>query len=199
MEPLPIPADSTLAHEAEPEKLEIVYQGPDVEDGTMGVRELSEVFDGLNRAFSIVASESDTDNKYQLRVKDVKANSFHIILEAVQFAKSNPAAASAVAAGAAVGLNAVTNAVSGAYRVIVDIAKMMDAKKRAKGIRIGLLPTSFEDGVVKLTVDSDLIILTKEQYELLLSQRVDKPLSQIVSPLESKKLTPLKCDVRMWS
>ena len=31
-------------------------------------------------------------------------------------------------------------------------------------------------------------MLTKEQYELLLSQRVDRQLSQIVSPLEAKKI-----------
>lgn len=170
------------------EIFELVYQGPDVNTGTMDAREAADVLIGMSRAFTTVASEEDLGDQYQLRVKDIEANSFHLIFEAIVFAKANPAAATAMAAGAAVLLNAATNTASGAYRVVNDLAKLIDAKKRTKGARIATLPALFGDGQVTITFLEDSIVLTKEQYELLLSQRVDRQLSQIVSPLEAKKI-----------
>jgi hypothetical protein len=170
------------------EIFELVYDGPDVEDGTIDASDLAEVLAGLNRAVSVVAFEADLSDRYRLRIKDVNADSFHLILRLIEYAKANPAAATAIAAGAAVALNAVTNAASGIYRVVTDIAKLIDAKKRTQGRRVALLPTSFKDGCVTITYLEDLIVLTKEQYELLLSQKVDKSISQIVSPLEPKRI-----------
>lgn len=190
----PLDSAATEPQFGEVEIFELVYQGPDVEDGTMGARELAEVLTGVSRAFATVASDADLGDRYQLRIKDVESNSFHIILEAIEYAKSHPAQATALIAGAAVTLQGLTAAVSGAYRVIVDIAKLIDAKKRAKGKRVALLPTAFSDGEVTITADADLIVLTREQYELLLSQRVDRQLSQIVSPLEPRKIDSFQ----MW-
>jgi hypothetical protein len=170
------------------ETFEFVYQGPDVDNGTMDVRELSEVLSGVSRAFSTVAYEADLGDEYQLRIRDVEASSFHIIFEAIAYAKANPAAATAITAGAAVALQALTNVASGAYRIITDIVKAIDVKKRLKGAKVATLPTSFNEGEVVLNAPDDLIVLTREQYELLLSQRIDKPLSQIVSPLEHNRI-----------
>jgi hypothetical protein len=80
---------------------ELVYQGPDVNDGTINAKEL-EVLAGLTRTFTTIAFEKDLGNEYQLRFKDVESNSIHLIFEAVAFAKANPAAATAISAGAAV-------------------------------------------------------------------------------------------------
>jgi hypothetical protein len=174
--------------ETVPERFELIYQGPDLQDGTMSARELAEVLTGVSRAFTTVACEADLGDRYQLRIRDVESNSFHIILEAIEYAKANPAPATAIIAGAAVAMQALSVTISGAYRVVTDIAKLIDAKKRARGKRIALLPTVFEDGQATITAPDDVIVLTKEQYELLLTQRVDRHLSQIVSPLEPKKI-----------
>lgn len=181
----------------EVEEFEFVYEGPDVANGSMDANEVVDVLTGLTRAFLAVAIEVDSSERLQLRVKDVQAGSFRIVFEAIAYAKANPAAASAIATGAsalaasaAVGLNAVTNAVSGAYRVITDIAKVIEAKKKLKGKKVSTQPASFEDGsvTIELPDEVELMVLTKEQFELLLSQRVDKHLSQIVSPLENKRI-----------
>lgn len=187
----PIKPTETRTSDADAPKadiFELVYQGPNVNDGTMSARELVEVLTGLTRAFSTVAHELDLGDRYDLRIRDIESNSVHLIFEAVAFAKANPAAATAIAAGAAVIVSATTNAVSGAYRVVTDIAKMIDAKKRLKGARVATLPTSFADGEVTLAIPDDLVVLTREQYELLLSQRVDRQLSQIVSPLAPNRI-----------
>jgi hypothetical protein len=170
------------------ERFELVYDGPDVSDGTMNARELAEVLTGLTRAFSIVSTEVGLEDRYQLRVIDVESNSFHLIIDAIEFAKSNPGATAALAAGAAVVVTAATNSISGAYRIVTDIAKLIDAKKRVKGSRVATLPASFTDDGVVLSIEDELIILTKEQYELLLSKKADRQLSQIVSPLSPKRI-----------
>ena len=167
---------------------EFVYDGPSVNEGSMSARDLAEVLDGAAKAFSIVAHERGLGDQYELRVTDVEHASFHLLFEAVAYAKANPAAATAITAGAAVVLNAVTNVVSGAYKVITDIGKLIDARKKLKGRRISTVPATFPDGEVHLVVFGDLLVLSKEQYELLLSQRVDRQLSQIVSPLEANRV-----------
>lgn len=173
----------------ETDTFELVYEGPDVDTGTMSARELSDVLSGLTRAFSTVAYERELGDQYDLRVRDIEHRSFHLLFEAIAFAKANPAAATAISAGSAVVLNAVTNTVSGAYKLITDIAAMLEAKKKAKGERIARITAQFNDGEVRLlTPDGELIILTKEQYELLLSQRVDRQLAQIVSPLAPQRI-----------
>jgi hypothetical protein len=180
---------------AESDTFEFIYKAPNVDDGTMGAREVAEVLTGLTRAFSTIAQEREIEDRYELRIKDIEPGSVRLVFEAVAFAKANPAAASAIAAGAtaiaagaSVVLNAVTNTVSGLYKVVTDIAKVIDAKRRTKGARLATMPASFTDGNVQLTVPDDLIVLTKGQYELLLSQRVDRQLSQIVSPLAPRRI-----------
>lgn len=175
-----------------PNNFSLVYEGPDVRDGTMNAGQLAEVLTGLGHAYSTVAYEADLGGHVQLRVVGIERKSFHIILDAIDYAKANPPAATAIAAGSAVTLNALSNVISGVYRVISDIAKVIDAKKRAKGARVSTLPTSFAEKGVTLTVHEDSILLTKEQYELLLSRQIDHPLSQMVSPLAPNRIDTFK-------
>lgn len=174
--------------EAESETFELVYDGPDVGTGTMDARELAEVLTGLSRAFTTVAQEEELSDRYQLRVKDIETNSFHLVLEAIAYTKANPVVVAAIAAGTTVTLQAVNSVVGGAYTVLKDIVKMIDAKKRTKGARFATLKTSFDEGQIIVRFEDEIIVLTKEQYELLLSQRVDRQLSQIVSPLAPNKI-----------
>jgi hypothetical protein len=173
---------------AEPESFELVYQGPDVDYGTMSARELTEVMLGITRLFSTVAHERELGDQYELRVKDIDHNSFHLIFDAIAFTKANPVSAGVLVAGAGVGVTAATNLISGAYRIITDIGAMVTAKKKAKGERFARLSAEFMDGEVQVAAPDGLIVLTKEQYELLLSQRVDRQLAQIVSPLLPRRI-----------
>jgi hypothetical protein len=131
---------------------ELVYQGPDVDDGSMSAREVAEVISGITRLFSTVAHERDLGDEYELRVRDIEHNSFHLVFEAIAYAKSNPVAASAISAGAGVGLNAVTNTVSGAYKVITDVGALLTAKKKARGERIAKISSEFTDREIRLNL-----------------------------------------------
>jgi len=103
---------------------------------------------------------------------------------ALAYAKASPASAGVVVAGATLGYTAVKDFVVGGYTAIKDIAGMIEAKRLTRGERIATLPAKFSDEGVRVELEGGLVvILPKEQYELLLSQRIDKALAQIVSPL----------------
>lgn len=180
-----------LSVEQEPttvERFELVYTGPDVDDGSMDARQLADVLTGVTRAFTTIAYEEEFEDVFRLRVVDVESHSFHILFQAIELAKSNPGAAAAVASGAAVAWTAFKDTASGAYKVLKDIAACIDAKKKLKGAKVATAETKFEEHQVKLVLPDELILLTKEQYELLLSKKIDKPISQVISPLEPKRI-----------
>ncbi len=170
------------------ESFEFIYEGPDVSQGSMNVRQVADVLNGVTRAFSTISHEHEYGDTYELRFRDVEHASFHLLFQAIAFAKANPAAASAIVAGAAIGLEALNKSVSGAYKVITDIGAMLNAKKKLKGQRVALTPAAFPNGEVQLETLDGLVLLTKEQYELLLSRRVDRQLAQIVSPLQPNRV-----------
>jgi len=173
---------------AQTDIFELVYQGSDVDNGTMSSGELIEVLSGLTRAFSTVAHERELGDQYDLRLRDIDHRSFHLIFEAIAYAKANPAPAAVIVGAASLTLQAANIVVSGAYKIITDIGAMIQAKKKAKGERIATIPAEFADGEVRLESPEGLVILTREQYELLLSQRVDRQLAQIVSPLSPRRI-----------
>ena len=171
---------------------EFVYDGPDVQDGSISAKDLIEVVSGLERAFAIIAEENELPDRYQIRVRDLEHGSAHIIFQAIAFAKANPAAAGVIAtsmtASAAIALNATTAAVSGAYKVLSDLGIVIEVKKRLKGRRVARQQARFPNSQVELEVEDGYVVLAKEQYELLLSQKVDRSLAQIVSPLAPNRI-----------
>jgi len=86
----------------------------------------------------------------------------------------------------------VSNSVAGLYKVIVDIGKLIDAKRRLRGSRVATIPTNFSDGRVILLLPDGSLELTKEQYELLLSRRIDASLSKVVAPLTPGRVNSLE-------
>jgi hypothetical protein len=158
----------------------------------MSAKELAEVLTGLTHAFSTIAYESYSDDRYQVRITDIDSGSARLLFEAIAFAKANPAAATAIAASAAVIVNAGSNIASGAYKVVTDLAKLIDAKKRLRSARVATVDTTFVEGGVRLLADADVIVLSKEQYELLLTRSVDRSLSKIVSPLAERRVDRFK-------
>jgi hypothetical protein len=130
---------------AETDVFELVYQGPDVENGTMSSGELVEVFTGLTRAFRTVAHESELGDQYDLRLRDIDHRSFHLIFEAIAYVKANPAPAAVIVVASSLTLQAVTNTVSGAYKIITDIGAMLQAEKKARGERTASSLTARSD------------------------------------------------------
>ena len=170
------------------ETFELVYDGPDVVNGSMRARELADAVLGVSRAFGTTAHEHDFGDDYEVRVRDIRHASFHVICEAIALANRHPVVASAGATASIVGLGVLKDATPEIRTIISDLGAMIMAKKKLRGARVATIPTEFVDNEVRLTVPDETVILTKEQYELLLSQRVDKSIAQIVTPLAPAKL-----------
>jgi hypothetical protein len=181
--PSNVPADSKLE-----EALEIIYQGPDVNDGSMDARQFSEALSGIADAFSTVANEINYDEQYKLRITSTQKGSFHILLSAIAYAQANPAPAVAIVTGASVSYNAVRDSISGLYRIIVDIITCITSKKKLQGRDIKDFPINNINNDIRIMLPTDTIILSREQYDLLVSKRLDKPISQMVSPLAPQKI-----------
>lgn len=174
-------------------EFEVVYEGPDVDDGSIATRDLINALSGTSDTFARIAGEYETLPSYSLRVRDIEPGSVEILFKVIEFAKANPGAAAALAAGGSVLVTAATNSIAGFYRVLSDFAKLIDVKKLLRGGRLDTTQTRFEDRTVVLTLpDGSEIELTKEQYELLLSRRVDASLSKLVSPLVLGKVQALE-------
>ena len=187
-----MPNEDRVEIEGQQVDFELVYEGPEVDDGTIAVRDLIGALTGISEALSRTSQEYDNLPEFSVRVSDIEANSVHILFQLVEFAKANPAATAALGAVAVPIVTAVSNSLSGLYRVVTDLAKMIEAKKRLKGGRIATTQTEFAEGRVILMLPDGPLELTKEQYELLLSRRVDTSLSKIVAPLSPKRIQDLE-------
>ncbi len=174
-------------------EFDLVYEGPDVDDGSISTRDLINALTGTHDAFARIASEYDGQPSYSLRVADIQAGSVDIVFRAVAFAKADPGAATAIAVGTSAVVQVVSNAFSGLYRVVTDLAKLLDVKRFLKGKQISTTEAKFDDRTVVLVLsDRTRMALTKEQYEMLLSRRIDAPLSKLVSPLGLGKVQALE-------
>ncbi|MCU1322167.1 MAG: hypothetical protein JWM43_1816 [Acidobacteriaceae bacterium] len=171
---------------AEIETFEFIYDGPDVANGSMNARQLALAVSGMNRVFATTAQEHNLGGEYEVRVRDIKHASFHLVWEAVALMKQHQDMIPAAITGAVVLIGTASAAISNPGMIISDIAAMITAKKRLRGARMSTLATEFIDGEVRLTVPGDSeskVVLTREQYELLLSHRVDRSIADIIAPL----------------
>lgn len=171
------------------DSFEFIYDGPDLAGGSMNTKSLSEVLAGLSKAFSVVAHDNDFGDRYELRVRDVESGSFHILFEALAYVKANPVSSAVLATMATTSWTVLKDSASGAYRVVTDIIKVVDAKLKLKGTAPNKVAAVLSDSGVVLELPDGSVTLTKEQFELLLSRRIDKPLAQIVSPLAPDQVT----------
>ena len=127
-------------------------------------------WEGFRRHFPSLLTTVILETGTNLGSGDIDQASVHLVFEAVAYVKANPVVSGVLVAGAGVAVSAVSNTVSGAYKVITDIAAAIGAKRNLKGSRIATTPASFNDGEVVIESPDGPIMLTKEQYELLLSR-----------------------------
>ena len=154
----------------------------------MEAKQVGEVLIGFSTAVSVVADEFEPSERYQLRVRDVKKQSFHFLMEIIAFARENPEATKALAELGGVALAAIKMGSKGAWRVLQAIARLIEAKKKLKGAKLAKLKTTFKDGEVIIELEGDLLRLTKGEYELLLGRYLDRAIAQVVSPLDPNRI-----------
>jgi hypothetical protein len=161
--------------------VELVYEGDDVNDGTVPVDYMIDALVGFSAAYEKVTRRTQPDMEHRIRVVGVRQNSAHILVNVVEWVRVNPAAAGVlVTAG---GLIA-----AGAYRVVSDIAKIIAAKKHLAGAPVQQQLTFNGPTIVLMSANGAPLSLTKEQLEFLQTGTLDPELDKLTAPLQEGRV-----------
>jgi hypothetical protein len=108
-------------------KVELVYRGTDVEDGTVPVNDMVDALVGFSGAFDKIARRQELpETAHRIRVVGLERGSAKIIIEALDWVAKNPQAAGViVSAGGLVGAGVYTTAT-----VWIRVAQKMLTKER---------------------------------------------------------------------
>jgi hypothetical protein len=153
-------------------RVELIYRGTAVDDGTMPVEDLIDALTGFSAAFAKIARYYDLpETKRHVRVVGLQKGSSKVLVEIVDWVIKNPTAATALTGvGTAIG--------AGAYKVVEFISGVIKGKKALQGQTIANNYV-FNDNRVILNDVS----LTKEQFDVLRSGELDPDLDRITAPL----------------
>lgn len=156
-------------------KVELLYEGTEVEDGTVPVEDMIDALTGFSGAYNKIAkTERGLDQGHRIRVVGLEKGSAKIIVEVVDWIIKNPNASLALSGVA-------TTVVGGAYIALRDLAKVIWARKSTRGQPISKNNITFKDNLI---VMGD-INLTREQYDVLESGEIDNDLERLTRPLET--------------
>jgi hypothetical protein len=104
-------------------ELELVYEGEDVQDGSIAIGYLIYALSGFSGAYEKVSGQLESsDSKHYIRVVGLRQGSAHIVLNIIHFLNANQGAE-------ALGIAALPYA----QKVITQIVKYIKNKKHLKG------------------------------------------------------------------
>jgi hypothetical protein len=163
-------------------QLELVYGGNEVDDGTIPIEYMIDALMGFSVAYEKIAARTIRNADHQIRVVGIEQqDSTHIVLNIMEWAHANPAAA-----GAAFTALGIATA-KAAYTVIKDIAKLISGKKHLAG---GEPKIIFEGtNILLINRPEEPLQLTKEQLEFLREGLIDPDLDRLTTPLDHTNVT----------
>ncbi len=162
--------------------LELVYEGEEVDDGTIPVDYLIQSLIGFSGAYDKIAGRTQPDTAYRIRVLGLRRDSTHILMDVIEWVLVNPAAAEVIETG-------IIAVAAGAYKITKDIGKYISAKKKLKGAS----PTKEQiivegENIFLLLSSGEKLPLTKEQAQILLQGLLDSDLNKLSMPLDDPKV-----------
>jgi hypothetical protein len=154
-------------------RVELLYRGIAVDDGTMPVEDLIDALAGFSEAFGKIARYYDLPaTERQIRVVGLEKGSAKILVEVVDWVVKNPAASTAlVGVGSALG--------AGVYKVLEFLSGVIKGKKALQGQSITNNYVFNDNRVILQDVS-----IAKEQFEFLRSGQLDADLDRMTAPLE---------------
>lgn len=173
---------SSLAMEDVTTPVELVYDGEAVKDGSVPAEYLIDALVGFSSAYSKIARRTEGANvAHRIRVVGLRAESTHILVDIIEFVKTNPAASTVL-------LTFGTLAAKGAYKVIQDIAAVIKSKKHLKGKPVEGSIVFKDNNIYILNETKQEFQLTKEQLDYLRSGLIDSDVDKMTAPLEDVKV-----------
>lgn len=148
------------------------YEGPDVDDGTMLVDDVVRALQGFAAAYGKVAKMHDPNSMHRLKITGVRSGSVDIVLDVFRFISNNPTEVFA----------------SSNIAIIYVIKKILDVikiKKHTKGDKYTIKGDGniVNSNVLIVNSDNESLATDTDTHKLLESKLLDKDLDRITSPL----------------
>jgi hypothetical protein len=155
--------------------VELIYRGPEVEDGTMPVEYMLNALAGFSGAFIKLARHEDVRlPEHGIRVAALQKGSAKILIDVVDWVAKNPVAAGVIA-------TAASGAAAGTYKVVKNIIGVLKGKKALQGQGININNSTFIDNRVFVNE----VQLTPRQLDVLRSGELDEDLARLTAPLRN--------------
>lgn len=154
-------------------QLQLVYDGPEVKDGTLRIEDMVDALIGFGRAYDKIADLQNVPVKQNLRVTGIKRASADILISA--FSQMNPT----------VTLSNVVEAGKYASAIITTIVGFIQFKKHMKGAKSKDVKINNTNGNVYVFNNSKVSLeLSKRDYETYSSGLLDADLDHLTRPLQ---------------
>jgi hypothetical protein len=154
-------------------RYELVYDGPEVKDGTMDVEDMVSALVGFGKAYDKVAELLKVQPQHRLRITGIKQSSADILIAILL-----PDAAQLTAIGAAAtGIAAVIGSIAAVIKVTKHAGKPADQKFQVTN-----------NGVIVFNKADEPYQLSKRDYEIWKGRAIAPDLDQLTRPLEEGRI-----------
>lgn len=162
-------------------QLQLVYDGPEVKDGTLRVEDMVDALIGFGRAYDKIADLQNVPIKQHLRVTGIKKASADILISALSHVDPNVAMTSAVEVG------------KYTAAIVTTIVGFIQFKKHMKGAKPKDVQINSNNGTINVFNNAKVVMeLPKRDYELYNSGLLDSDLDHLTRPLEEGRVNAVE-------
>jgi hypothetical protein len=158
--------------------ISLIYDGKDVENGSMPLGEVIDALEGFSGAYGKVASLVDSARTHEIRVTAVKEGSFKVdlvVFWGLMVASEGP-------------IKTIETVIGGAKYVYGLIADVIKAKKHVRNEPYTVSIPGSNNTVLLLNQTGGTLSIPLEALEILRSRLIDQDLKKIVSPLKENSI-----------
>jgi hypothetical protein len=153
-------------------QLQLVYDGPEVKDGTIRVEDMVDALIGFGRAYEKISELQNVPIRQHLRVTGIRRNSADILISI--FGQTDPA----TALESAVSIGKYAAIIVGSIVSYIKYKKHLKGDKKPKEVQIN------NSGTINV-INADKVVMEvpKRDYELYSSGVLDSDLDHLTRPL----------------
>ena len=162
---------------ATPLRVSLIYNGPEVDDGTMPIDEVIDALQGFAGAYGKATNLISPESSYQLRISAVKSGSLDLsILASVMLGQY------------ADHIRTLDLATQAAKRIFDILVALISFKKHTKGQPYHFSIKGDNNTVLVANIQGQEVSYAPEILDIAREKLLDADLNKIVSPLEQKRI-----------
>ena len=166
-------------------KVYLKFEGPEVEDGTMSLKDIVPVLQGFYGAYAELAKTYDPDSTHHVKITAVRRGSADIVLEVWQTVTGHP--------DLFAGVGAIF--VTGAHLIVKKIIGVVRLKRHVKR-RPFKAEITGDNNIVVLNSQNVSVNVPKETHDTFESRIIDRHLDKLTSPLVIGRIDAAELETR---